>query len=189
MAMVSVQVDLDEGARRVVRAWWLFVAAGLVVAGLGVLLIANPFEAARTLALLVALALAVEGVEELLTASRYQPRWIGYLVGALYLLVGIWAVAWPDITLWALAVVVGVGLLVTGVAQLVAVLRFHHDLPYRWLFVAAAGASVVVGVLALAWPKATVLVLAVVLGIRVLVAGLGVLAFGLGLRRLGRAAA
>jgi uncharacterized membrane protein HdeD (DUF308 family) len=183
--MSMFQVDpgaLDEEARRLTGAWWLFVVAGLAVAAVGVLLLANPFEAATTLALLVALALALEGIEELLTASRYRPAWAGYLIGALYLVVAVWAVAWPDITLWALAVVVGIGLLVTGVVRLVAVLRFHHELPYRWLFLLGAVASIAIGVLALAWPEATVLVLAVILGVRVVIAGLTILAFGLGLR-------
>jgi uncharacterized membrane protein HdeD (DUF308 family) len=183
--MSMFQVDpqaLDQEARRLTGTWWLFVVAGAAVAAVGVLLLVNPFEATRTLALLVALALALEGVEELLTASRYRPTWAGYLVGALYLAVALWAVAWPDITLWALAVVVGIGLLVTGAVRLVAVLRFHHELPYRWLFALAALASMVIGIMALAWPEATVLVLAVILGVRVVIAGLTILAFGLGLR-------
>jgi uncharacterized membrane protein HdeD (DUF308 family) len=44
--------------------------------------------------------------------------------------------------------------------------------------------AVVVGVLALVWPGATVLVLAILLGVRVFIEGLVLMMFGLGLRRL-----
>jgi uncharacterized membrane protein HdeD (DUF308 family) len=62
--------------------------------------------------------------------------------------------------------------------------RFHHELPYRWAFIALALMSILVGVLALAWPAATILVLALLLGARVFIEGLVLTFFGLGLRRL-----
>ena len=55
----------------------------------------------------------------------------------------------------------------------------------RWWLVRAAGMlSVVAGVLALVWPEATIVVLAVLLGVRTLVLGVVKIAFGLSLRRI-----
>ena len=176
--------DLDEAARRITRRWWWYVLAGLAVVVLGVLLLIDIFDAVATLALLVAIALALEGVEQIMNAPRYQPRWPGYVLGFAYLVTAVWAVAWPDITLWALAAVVGVGFIVTGVAELVLVQQFHHALPNRWLFVLLAVVSIAAGVLAVAWPDATILVLAVLLGVRVTMAGIALAMFGNGLRHL-----
>ena len=151
---------------------------------LGVLLLANLFTAATTLALLVAIALAFQGVDEIMNASRYQRRWPGYVLGILYVMTAVWAATWPGITLWALAVVVGVGFLVSGVVEFFMLVRFHHELSYRWAFIALALMSVLIGLLALVWPAATILVLAVLLGARVFIQGLVLTLFGLGLRRL-----
>jgi uncharacterized membrane protein HdeD (DUF308 family) len=176
--------DLDSAARRVAARWWWYVIGGIAVMVLGVLLLANLFDAARTLALLVAIALAFQGIDEIVNAPRYRPRWPGYVLGVLYLITAVWAVMWPGITLWALAVVVGIGFVVTGVVELIMLVRFHHDLPYRQAFIALSLLTILVGVLALAWPEATILVLAVLLGARIFVEGLVLAFFGLGLRRL-----
>ena len=179
--------DLDAAARQVARRWWWYVVGGIGVIVLGVLLLADLFTAATTLALLVAIALAFQGVDEIMNASRYQRRWPGYVLGGLYLITAVWAASWPGITLWALAVVVGVGFLLSGVVEFFMLVRFHHELPYRWAFIALAVMSILVGILALAWPAATILVLAVLLGARVFIEGLVLTFFGLGLRRLATA--
>lgn len=176
--------DLDAAARQVAQRWWWYVIGGIGVMVLGVLLLANLFTAATTLALLVAIALAFQGVDEIMNASRYQRRWPGYVLGILYVMTAVWAATWPGITLWALAVVVGVGFLVSGVVEFFMLVRFHHELPYRWAFIALALMSILVGFLALVWPAATILVLAVLLGARVFIQGLVLTLFGLGLRRL-----
>jgi uncharacterized membrane protein HdeD (DUF308 family) len=176
--------DLDAAARQVAQRWWWYVIGGIGVMVLGVLLLANLFTAATTLALLVAIALAFQGVDEIMNASRYQRRWPGYVLGILYVMTAVWAATWPGITLWALAVVVGVGFLVSGVVEFFMLVRFHHELSYRWAFIALALMSVLIGFLALVWPAATILVLAVLLGARVFIQGLVLTLFGLGLRRL-----
>ncbi len=183
---VLTSADLDDEGRRVAGRWGWFVVAGIAAVVLGALLLAHPFTSARVLALLVALGLFVQGVDEIANADRYRPRWPGFLLGFLLIATGVWAVAWPGITLWVLAVVVGVGFVVTGLTELVLVVRYHHELPYRGLFLVLAALTVVLGVLAVAWPEATILVLAIVLGLRVLFQGLAILSFGIGLRAVHR---
>jgi uncharacterized membrane protein HdeD (DUF308 family) len=178
--------DLDSAARRIASRWWWYVIGGVAVSVLGVLLLANLFEAATTLAVLVAIALAFQGIDEIVNAPRYRSRAPGYVLGVLYLVTAVWAAAWPGITLWALAVVVGVGFVVSGVVEVVMMIRFHHLLPYRWSFIVLALMTLLVGVVALAWPGATILVLAVLLGVRVLIEGLVLTVFGLGLRSLAK---
>jgi uncharacterized membrane protein HdeD (DUF308 family) len=66
----------------------------------------------------------------------------------------------------------------------VLVQQFHHALPNRWLFALLAIVSIATGVLAVAWPEATILVLAVLLGVRVTMQGIALAMFGIGLRQL-----
>ncbi len=60
----------------------------------------------------------------------------------------------------------------------------HRVLPMwgDWLVVGAL--SLLVGVLCIAWPEATILVLGVLLGLRILMRGILTLAFALALRSL-----
>ena len=176
--------QLDDAARGVAKRWGWYLIGGIALVVIGLLLLFNLFEAAHTLALLIALSLGIQGVEEIMNASKYHPKWPGYLMGALLLVTAVVAAVWPDITLWALAVIIGIGFIVTGIAELVLVFRFHHDLSYRWLFIALGAITVLIGILSLVWPEATILVLAILLGIRVLMLGIILIMFAMGLRKL-----
>lgn len=181
--------QLDDRGRRVARRWPWYVVGGAGVTVIGILLLLNLFTAAKTIAVLAAIALAFQGIDEIVNAPRYRPPWPGYVLGVLLLGFAVWALAWPDITLWAVAVVTGIGLIVTGVVQGWVVLRYHHDMSHRWLFLVLAVVSIVIGVVAIAWPAATILVLSIILGIRVTLEGLTLIAYGIGLRSLSLAIA
>lgn len=177
-----------EERRRLERAsstWWAFVALGVVAAVLGLLLVLDLFTAVATLAVLVALGLLVTGIGELLSLGRYRPV-LNAVAGVALVVGGVLALVWPDITLWALAVVVGIDLVVVGVIRIVGALELRGQ-DWGWLL-AGGVLSVVVGLVALVWPEATILVLGVLLGVRVLLFGIEELAFGLALRSLHRTA-
>jgi uncharacterized membrane protein HdeD (DUF308 family) len=169
---------------RATSGWSLFLALGVLSAVVGVVLLLDLAEAVWTLALFVAFGLIVEGLGELLAVGRYRTP-LGMLAGAVLVVGGILAVAWPDITLWALAVVTGIGLLASGAVRVAGAL----DRPEGWRWLLAGGVlSLVAGVLALVWPEATVLVLAILLGIRLLMFGLAEIAFALTLHEVRKAA-
>ena len=183
--MAAFEVDEIEvsGGLPPVRWGWL-VAIGSVVTVVGVVLLANPFSAATTLALLVAQALVFEAVELLLDAKYLdKPIW-GYVLGAIYLAIGILAAAWPGITLWSLAIVVGVGFIVSGITMLL-IRRDVAKFGVGGLPIWGGILSIVAGVMALVWPGATILVLAIILGIRVSFTGIALVAAGFAIRKAG----
>ncbi len=162
--------------------WGWFAAIGLITAVLGVVLLARPYKAVGTLAFLVAFALLFEAIE-LLMDARYLPKPVwGYVLGVIHLVTAIVAIAWPGITLWALAVVTGIGLILGGVTAML-LRRDAAKVGVGGLPLWVGIVSIVGGVLAIAWPGATILVLAVILGIRVLAAGIGLTVTALALRK------
>lgn len=173
-------VDRESFAQQASR-WWLFAAFGVICAVLGVVLMVDVVAAETTLALLVAVGLVLSGVIELVTASHYHPT-LSLASGVALIVAGLIAAFWPGITLWVLAVVVGLGLLVSGAATIVGALSVRTD-GWGWMLFGGI-VSFVVGVVALAWPGATLLVLGVLLGLRVLIFGLSEIGFGLRLQRL-----
>jgi len=171
--------DLREASSR----WWLFLIVGIASVVLGLILLFDLVVAVETLALFIAFGLIFSGVEELLGASRYR-RSFSVAAGVLLIVAGIVAMAWPDITLWALAVVTAIGLIVSGAVRVTAALI---DRPHSWFWLFVGGlASLVVGGMAIAWPDVTVLALAILLGIRMVVFGVVEIASALQMRSLGR---
>lgn len=166
------------------RRWGVVVAAGVVLAVVGVLLLANISDAARVLAILVAIGLFLQAVDEVAQAERYDRRWPSYVLAAVWVITGVVALVWPGITLWVLAAMVGIGLIVGGLAEFALVYQYRRELPSWGLYLLDGAVSVVIGVCALAWPRATVVVLAILFGIRILFRGLATIMFGLNLRRL-----
>ena len=166
------------------RRWWMVVGLGLAMVVIGALLLLNPFDAVRTLVVLVALALVIASVDELAQAERHEARWPSYVLAVLWLVTAIWALVWPDVTLWALAATVGIGLIIVGMAAIVFATHYRRALPMWSVWLLDGVLSVVIGVAALVWPDATVVALAILLGIRVLLRGVATITFGLALRRL-----
>jgi uncharacterized membrane protein HdeD (DUF308 family) len=167
-----------SGVERESSRWWAFLALGVLSAVVGLILMLDLSAAVTTLARLVALGLIVTGVGEMVTAGRYDSR-LGLVAGALLIVGGVLAVMWPDITLWVLAVVVGIDLVLAGVVRIVGALSLRVE-GWGWLLF-GGGISVAAGILALAWPGATLLVLGLLLGLRMLLFGISEIMFGLSL--------
>jgi len=169
------------GLERASSKWWAFLALGVVSAIVGFLLVLDLFAAVTTLALLVALGLVVTGVGELMSAGRYRSV-LGVVAGAVLVVGGLLAAVWPDITLWALAFVVGIDLIVSGVARIMGAVQLRVE-GWGWLLFGGI-LSLVTGVLALVWPGATILVLGILLGLRMLFFGISEIMFGLALHHV-----
>ncbi len=155
---------LDTSARRPPS-----VAVGLGCMAAGAVLALRPFTALGVLVVLVAVAAIVTGVLRALTAPEDAPL-PGRLVGAAWVGLGLVVAFWPDLSIAGIAVAVGIGMVVGGAADVVAGLRGTTD--ERLAAVLKGAASVVAGVVALAWPDVTLLAVAVVFGARTFLFGL-----------------
>jgi uncharacterized membrane protein HdeD (DUF308 family) len=175
---------METGVTPLIRKWWLILLFGIALLVVGILLLVNTDAAEFTLALLIAFGLFLAGIDSIVEAQRHRVRWPSYLMAAIWFVVGVIALAWPDVTLWALAVVVGVGFLVGGVAEAWLAVRMHRALPAWGLWLIAGVLTAVAGVLCIIWPDATVFVLAVLLGLWVVLRGVVTIAFALGLHRI-----
>ena len=156
-----------SGAARAVVA-----VLGAAAVLLGIFLLFNPFAAARTLALLFGLAMVISGALELAVGWDSDRRWPSVVMGGVLIVGGVLAAVWPGVTLWTLALIVGLSLLLHGGARLF--LAFSADGPRgeRGVLGLVGAFNILVGILALVWPEATVLVLSLIFGAQVLVFGI-----------------
>jgi len=91
--------------------------------------------------------------------------------GGALLLTGLVAALAPGLTVRGIAIVVGVGMVISGVARLAAGWRGEVD--ERYSSVVGGFAGVVFGIIALAWPDITILVVGLLVGPAAIVFGAG----------------
>lgn len=154
---------------------YLLVRAVLVTV-VGILLLIRPTDTALAFARFVGWFLLFLALVDLLAAVTPGPnrstRRLVLLRAILTAAVGALMVILTDVTVTALAILVGMQMVVSGgVNVLVSVqLRSRVD---AWVGVALRGAlALTAGILALVWPRVTVIVLAVILGVQWLIGGL-----------------
>jgi uncharacterized membrane protein HdeD (DUF308 family) len=165
------------------RGWWATILVGFALVALGLWLLTNLYESVTVLALLVGVSLLAGGLLEVATANKAGTGWAGWVAGGLLAIAGIVVLAWPDITLWALAVAAGLGLMAGGAVHAFGALRSPRGSD-RTVQIVVGVLGVVLGAAVVAWPGATLVVLAVLLGIRALVTGIVAIATGWQLHRL-----
>ncbi|MDQ7992346.1 MAG: DUF308 domain-containing protein, partial [Propionicimonas sp.] len=161
-----------------VRSWfgrrprWLRAVAGLAAVGLGGYLVFRPTTSLGVLALLIGAGLVLAGILDLVVpAGPHAERGWRLVVPAVWILAGIFVLAWPGLTVRMVALAVGVALLVGGAGSLLAGLRAGGTVDARIAAVLLGLAGVVFGVLALVWPDITLFVVGVVFGARLVIGG------------------
>jgi len=179
-SIIVVEEEIDD------TGWWLSIIGGIVLLGLGIWMLTNLYDSTVVLAWLVGASLILAGLIEILALHGQKGiGWAVWIAGLLLIAAGVAVIVWHAITLWAIAVLAGVGILIAGVLRIALALsdRDHPD----FLFNLAIGAlGVVVGVLVLVWPEATLVVLALILGIRFVVSGIVAIGMGWQIHRLAR---
>jgi len=109
-------------------------------------------------------------------------RWhLVVLRGVVAILFGVVAIAWPEITVLALALLWGVYMLLDGVSSIAMAMGQGSDRMYMILLGVLGIAS---GALALVWPQITVIVLLVLIAAWAIVAGVVQIAAAIRLRKL-----
>jgi uncharacterized membrane protein HdeD (DUF308 family) len=167
------------------RAWGLVVLRGAMALLFGLFSLIWPEITVLAFALLFGVYALADGIGLLTDAFRYEPnRGARILGGILGILAGLVAILWPGLTVAALAIIVGVWAVVTGVAEIAAAIRLRKEIEGELMLGLGGLLSVVFGVLVLAWPLAGAVTIASIIGIFALVYGVVLIALGIRLRKL-----
>ena len=106
-----------------------------------------------------------------------RPWWELVLRGLFIMIFGIIAIAWPEISLWALILVFGVFIFVEGLFQMVAAFSVKKEDP-NWSLMFISGLfSFIIGLLAISWPGVTAVVLLWLIGAWAIVVGITQIAY------------
>jgi uncharacterized membrane protein HdeD (DUF308 family) len=107
--------------------------------------------------------------------------WVLTLRGVLAIIFGILAVTWPAITLLALAILFGAYALVNGLFAAIGAARAGAD--SRGLLVLEAILGILVGLLTLVWPGATLVAITILIGAWAVVTGIAQIVSAIRLRK------
>lgn len=167
---------------------WIFFARGGLALVAGILLLVWPDRTLLLVGVILGVFLVAFGVLEMVRAlaspgmlamERVIPATLGLLaVGA-----GTIAIARPESSVLAVALAVGIYLVVVGLAAGVSAIREPGNRLPRALI---ALVDLAAGLLVIAWPDVTVTVVAVVFGIALVVRGLAEIILGIYLGRARR---
>jgi len=158
----------------------VLIGLGLVL--LGLFIVTRPLTSLWLLAVYVGVSAIVSGVADL-GDGRRTPIWWNRLVSAIWILGGAAILVWLGRSLELLPGALAVLLIVGGLGSLAGVARGRAS--ERVLAVAAGLSQIAFGVLALLWPDVTLLIVAVLFGVRTVVFGAS-LAWRAGRRVWGR---
>jgi uncharacterized membrane protein HdeD (DUF308 family) len=109
--------------------------------------------------------------------------WVVLLRGIVAILLGICAIAWPGITLVALAYVFGTFSLIDGIAALVIGFRGESDGTVWWTMVVLGVIAIAAGIVAFVFPGLTLLVLLTIIAVSAILRGAIEIAAAIRLRK------
>lgn len=169
---------MDAMSARLARNWWALLVRGLLAIAFGLYCLVLPIAAIRTLELLFAAYMAVDGVFAIVAAARaaaHHERW-GLLIleGIVNFIAAAIALFWPGITVFVFVVMLGVWAIVSGVLLAASAFRLHLAHGRWWMLVS--------GLISIAW--GVLLWLAPLLGAVVLTWWLGIYALAFGVMLL-----
>lgn len=153
---------------------WLVV--GLMVVVMGMLMVVRPLTSLWLLGVYVGVSAILSGVLDLI-ATRAAPRWWTRALAVLWIVGGVAVLIWFGRSLDLLPSAIGVLLVLGGIDSVLGVRRGR--LSARVLSGAWGVSQLAFGVLAFSWPDVTVLVVAVVFGVRTIVFGGGLIVRGI----------
>ena len=160
------------------------LAIGVVVLFLGVFIVTRPLTSLWLLAVLVGVSAIAAGVMDLADSEREPQLW-HRIVCVVWILGGVAVLVWLGRSIELLPTVLGILLIVGGLGSFAGVGRGRAS--ERVLAAASGLGQIVFGTLALLWPDLTLLIAAVLFGIRTVIYG-AVLIWRAGRRLAGKPA-
>jgi hypothetical protein len=175
---------LDRRASWALHNWPFVLGLGIVGVIFGVVVLSNAFGSVATLTWLTGLFLLFMGIVQLITLRRGEER-RAQAIGALIAIIGgIILLAWPGETLKVVAFVAGLTFVLWGVVRTLSAFRELGDSRARELAVGIA--LIVLGILVMAWPGATITLVGILIGLMAVVWGVVMIVGALNLRKTGR---
>jgi uncharacterized membrane protein HdeD (DUF308 family) len=158
------------------QLWKAKLASGLIALALGVVVLVWPRPSILVASVLFGLFLVLSGIVEMAFAFTLDVsvahRILLFVTGALSLILGVLAFRFfsEGYAVLLLAIWMGVAFIFQGVSEMTLAIS-HHEVPGRGWLVFGGVIAMMAGVVVLAWPFSSIVVLALVTGIWLVIIG------------------
>jgi uncharacterized membrane protein HdeD (DUF308 family) len=185
----GTRTDPADLVARIGRHWGWVLAFGIITVVVGIAALAWPGRTLVVVAVLFGIQLIVMGIFRFASAIASDDltggtRVLLALLGVLSLIIGLYAVRHVLITLLALALLLGIFWIVSGAVELFMALS-HREMRHRGWNSVMGLISVLAGIIVLAIPGISLLVLAVVLSVWLVFFGVMQISIAVRIRSLG----
>jgi uncharacterized membrane protein HdeD (DUF308 family) len=174
----------------ITRNWWLVALRGTLAVIFGLAALVWPGMTLEILVLLFGAYAFIDGVFRLtfglFTSSGHEHWWPLVLGGILGIALGAITLAQPTAMALVLVYVVGAWALITGLLEIVAAIRLREVIANEWLMGFGGALSVVFGILVVAQPGPSALIVVSLFGFYAILNGISQIGLGFRLRGPGR---
>jgi uncharacterized membrane protein HdeD (DUF308 family) len=171
------------------REWWVFAVRGVAAIVFGILAFVWPDTTLQVLVILFGAYAFVDGASLLIALVRgdavaRRNGWAFAIMGLLGIGAGIVTFLWPALTALSLLAVVAGWSIVMGIFQVIAAIALRREISGEFWMALGGVASVVFGVLLVAFPGEGLLSLVWLVGAWAIVFGISSIALALRLRKV-----
>jgi uncharacterized membrane protein HdeD (DUF308 family) len=175
-----------DALRGLTSAWWLFLILGVLWILFGMFVLSYNVGSLLALAIFAGVTFIFTGVNQILAAGRAESwRWLYLVGGALSIIAGLIAFAWPGRTLLVISVVLAWFLVFKGIVDVVAAFT-NHGRPYWWVTLILGILELLLGIWAVGYPGRSLFVFVNLVGIYAIFYGFTELFAAFELRGLGK---
>jgi uncharacterized membrane protein HdeD (DUF308 family) len=171
---------------RLSRDWWIIALQGGAAVVFGVLALVWPEITLLALVFLFAAYALVDGVLALIRGLRRgaggRPDWWRVVHGVVGIAAAVIAFALPDITAYALLLVIAAWAIVSGAIELVAAYQLRAMIRDEWLLALDGVVAIIFGIVLIAFPSAGALAVVWLIGAFAIASGVILLAMAMRLR-------
>jgi uncharacterized membrane protein HdeD (DUF308 family) len=171
---------------RLARDWWIIALQGVSAVVFGVLALIWPAVTLLALVFLFGAYALVDGVlmlgRGLRRSGGTHPDWWRVVQGLVGIGAGVLAFAVPDITAYALLLVIAAWAIISGGMELVAAYQLRDVIRREWLLALDGIVSILFGVALIVFPSAGALAVVWLIGSFAIVSGVILLVMAFGLR-------
>ena len=158
------------------RLWKSVLSLGVLTVILGAAVLVWPGQSIVVAGILFVVYLLASGIAQVIAAftvnSPAASRVLLFISGALSIALGVFALRDYDdgAAVWLLALWIGVGFMFQGVSETVLAISFK-ELPERGWYIFVGVLTTIAGVVMLAWPISSIVVLSIIAGLWLVVIG------------------
>lgn len=172
------------------KIWWLFLLRGVFTVLFGITALAWPELSLLVLITVFGVYTLIGGIfliiAGLLSIKKFDRWWLVLLDGIFNLIVGMFVLEWPGVTLFTLIFIVAFWAIVLGIIQVIFAIAIRKEIKNEWLIILSGALSFLLGVILLSRPVSAITILGIIVGFNAIIFGTFGIAISLKLKEFNK---